>query len=94
MSNYNLEQQDGSESSDVGISHLRPTPLYGVFVCAIIIIIVAVILIIKNEVASGYLRTNKVGTITGPIAFILGILLGVFPLYYLVKMRRRHSKRV
>lgn len=79
------------DSPDVS-EQLGLFPLSVILVCGIIIIVVGIYLTITTKPAHGISLPDKTGqgggrtiTIIGPFAIGLGVAMGIFPAYFLIK---------
>lgn len=84
-------------NTDSDKEQYRSASLYPILVCAIILILVGVILTIKQEMAgwdfpvSSRLRLSGRAKpmVSGLACIVIGALLGIFPVFQLIKNSRR-----
>jgi hypothetical protein len=82
-------------NTDTDKEQYRNASLYPILVCAIILILVGVILTIKREMAgwdfpvSSRLSGSAKPMVSGPACIVLGALMGIFPVFQLIKNARR-----
>ena len=76
--------------------HIRPVPLYGILTCGIVIVIIGAYLLFNETAANGFVAPGKHGSINGAaiaingrFAIIFGLVICIFPLYQLIKQRKK-----
>ena len=66
-------------------------PIYGLLVCAAILILVGIYFFLNNIEISGNDGENKFG-INGPSSICFGIILLIFPIYTLIKQHKEKKR--
>lgn len=87
-----------SGDSDIPETVDRPFPYIVVLGCSIILILIGSYLMINDIKAGGFTTVGKYGTkssnsvISGFTTLLIGILLGIWPVIILVKIRKARRK--
>ena len=88
MKQHNRAEQPGTNEQD----KIPSFQLYVILACGIIIILVGIYLTVNGQTAHGISLPDKTGqgggrqiTIIGPFAIGLGVAMGIFPAYFLIK---------
>ncbi|MEI9956821.1 MAG: hypothetical protein WDM90_11080 [Ferruginibacter sp.] len=86
---YKNENDEESKDAD----EIRSFPLYGMLACGIIIFIIGLYMFFSNFSTYGLAAPRYGGlrnvTITGKGAIMLGFAICVFPIYQLIKQRKK-----
>ena len=85
-----------NEESENASYEIRPFPLFVILICGIIIIIAGLYLFITNTYARSFAVHSRYGggtiypsSLDGTSITILGLLMCVFPVYQLIKQRKK-----
>jgi len=95
MKRHNRREDPGAKELD----DMPSFQLYVILACGIIIILVGIYLTVTAQSAHGISSPDRYGqgggskiTIVGPFAIGLGVAMGIFPAYFLIKQRIAKKK--
>lgn len=90
----------GAAAEDVaGTTIDRPFPYIILLICSVLLILAGLYLTVSDGLATGFATRNKYGTInssqslSGPWTMVIGIGLGVLPVWSLLKIRKARKRQ-